>query len=231
MQTDPSFTDGMAATGEPVVECLNLAGDGTTYQRYEYLSDTIDREANEKEHADADGAPLGSFTQEGFEKGAINLQLTKASHSIARPGHIVRLDTGAGWEYYIAGKFGRARTRREVVKGALSVKRAYNPIIASLLTSAYGQRTKATQAAGALAAPISTAPTTLNTRSSSTLAYSMAARPGSAALPGWLTINATTGALSGTAVAGTWSIDIICTETLTGEETRVGNGILDLTIT
>lgn len=230
MQTDPSFTDGRSATGEPLLECLNLPGDGTTYQRYEYLSDTIDKDAVEKKHADADGSPLGSFTQEGFEEGAINLQLTKASHTIARPAHIVRLDRGAGFEYYVAGKFGRATTRREVVKGALKVTRCYNPIILSLLTSAYGGMTKATQAAGVLTAPISTAPTAVNTRTSATLAWSMAAEPGFT-VPSWLSINATTGVLSGTAVAGNWRIAIILTDTLAGEETRVGSCILDLTIT
>lgn len=224
------MTDGRTATGEPVLECLNYAGDGTTYQRYEYLGDTIDAEAIEKEHADADGSPLGSFTQEGFIKGSIPLQLSKASHSIARPGHIVRLDAGAGFEYYIAGKFGRARTRREVVKGALAVKKCYNPIVVSLLTSAYGQRKKATQAAGALATPISDAPTALNTRTGATLAWSIAARPGYT-VPAWLTCNSSTGALSGTAVAGHWEFDIVITDTLTGEETREGFGILDLTIT
>lgn len=230
MQTDPSFTDGVAAIGEPLLECLNLTGDGTTYQRYEYLSDTIDRDAVEKEHVDADGSPLGSNTQEGFEKGTINLQLTKASHSIARPGHIIHLDIGNGDEYYIAGKFGRARTRREVVKGALAVKRCYNPIVTSLLSSAYGQRKTMTQAAGALTAPVSTAQTVVNTRATATLGYSLAAAPGYS-VPAWLTINASTGALSGTAVAGHWLLKVICTDTLTGEEDRVGYGLLDLTIT
>lgn len=230
MQTDPQFTDGLASVADPILECLNYSGDGTTYQRYEYLGDNLDRDAMEKDHLDADGAPLGSFTGEGMEKGSINLQLTKASHSIARPGHIIHLDIGAGSEYYIAGKFGRARTRREAVKGALAVKRAYNPIVTSLLSSAYGQRKKLTQAAGALTAPISTAPTVVNTRTGATLAWSMAAASGFT-IPGWLSINSSTGALSGTAVAGNWVINIICTDTLTGEETRSGYGILDLTIT
>lgn len=230
MQTDPSFTDGRAAILNPLVECLNLSGDGTTYQRYEYLSDSIDREAVEKEHADADGSPLGSDTREGFTKGAINLQLTKASHSIPRPGHIIHLDIGSGDEYYIAGKFGRARTRSEVVKGALQVKRAYNPIVTSLLSEAYGQRKALTQAAGALSGSLAAAQTLVNTRSGSTVVYSLAAAPGYT-VPGWLSINSSTGALSGTAVAGSWELYIIATETLTGEESRAGFGVLAMTIT
>lgn len=230
MQTDPFFTDGRQAVLNPLVECLNLTGDGTTYQRYEYLSDSIDREAVEKEHADADGSPLGSDTREGFLKGAINLQLTKVTHSIPRPGHIIHLDVGDGDEYYVAGKFGRARTRNDIIKGALQVKRAYNPIVTSLLSSAYGQRKKLTQAAGALAGDLAAAQSIVNTRTGGTVAYTLAAAPGYS-VPGWLSINASTGALSGTAVAGTWVLYIVATETLTGEETRAGFGILEMVIT
>jgi hypothetical protein len=230
MQTDPHFTDGRAAVLDPLVQCLNITGDGTTYQRYEYLSDSIDRDAIEKEHADADGGPLGGDTREGFEKGAINLQLTKASHSIPRPGHIIQLGIGNGDEYFVAGKFGRARTRNDVVKGALQVRRAYNPIVSSLLSEAYGQRKIQTQAAGALSSPITTAPTAVNTRTGATLAWSVAAMPGYT-VPAWLTCNASTGALSGTAAAGTWELMIICTDTLATEETRSGFGVLSLVIT
>lgn len=229
MQTDPSFTDGQACIGEPLLECLNIAGDGTTYQRYEYLNDNIDREAITKEHGDADGSPLGSHTVEGFEKGSISLQLTKASHSIARPGHIIHLDIGNGDEYYTAGKFGRARTRREVVKGSLAVTRVYNPIIVSLLSSAYGQMKKLTGSAGALSGDLAAAPTVANVRSGATKTFSLGAAPGFT-VPSWLSINASTGALSGTAVAGNWRLHIICKDSLTGEEDRIGFGILDMTI-
>jgi hypothetical protein len=230
MQTDPYFSDGRAAILNPLVECLNLTGDGSTYQRYEYLSDSIDREAIEKEHADADGSPLGSDTREGFLKGAINLQLTKVTHSIARPGHIIHLSIGDGDEYYIAGKFGRARTRNDIVKGALQVKRAYNPILTTLLSEAYGQRKAFTQAAGALAGALAAAQTVVNTRTGATLAYAVAGAAGYT-VPSWLTCNATTGALSGNAVAGSWELIITCTDTLAGEESRVGFGVMAMTIT
>jgi hypothetical protein len=225
MQTDPFFTDGRSAVLNPEVFCLNNSA------TYGYISDTIDREAMEKEFADADGSPLGSDTREGFEKGAISIQCDLANAAIARPGHIIRFRIGSGDEYYVAGKFGRARARNDIVKGSLAVKRAYNPIITNLLSLEFGQRTNLTQAAGVLAGALAAAPTVVNTRSGSTLAYTMAAAPDSAALPGWLTINASTGALSGTAVAGSWVVDIICTETLAGQETRVGFGRMGLTIT
>lgn len=230
MQTDPKFTDGRSSTLDPILECLNIAGNGTTYLRYEYLSDTIDREAKEIEHADADGSPLGSDTREGFKKGSINLQLTFASDTVARPGHIIHLATGDEDEYYIAGKFGRARTRNDIVKGALAVKKAYNPIIVTLLTEAYGQRRSFTQAAGALTGTPAAAMSTVNTRTGSTLAYALAAIPGGT-VPGWLSISSSTGALSGTAVAGTHEFDIVVTETLSGEETRKGFGRCVLVIT
>lgn len=232
MQTDPKFTDGRSAILDPILECLNIAGSGTTYQRYEYLSDSIDREAVEKEHTDADGSPLGSDTREGFTKGSINLQLTLASDTIARPGHIIHLNTGGDNDdaYYVAGKFGRARTRNDIVKGSLAVKKCYAPIIVTLLTEAYGQRRSFTQAAGALTGTPAAAFSTVNTRTGSTLAYALAAVPGYT-LPGWLSCNATTGALTGTAVAGTFEFDVVVTETLTGEETRKGSGRCILVIT
>jgi len=232
MQTDPKYTDGRSAILDPILECLNIAGSGTTYQRYEYLSDSIDREAVEKEHTDADGSPLGSDTREGFTKGSINLQLTLASDTIARPGHIIHLNTGGDNDdaYYVAGKFGRARTRNDIVKGSLAVKKCYAPIIVTLLTEAYGQRRSFTQAAGALTGTPAAAFSTVNTRTGSTLAYALAARAANA-LPGWLSCNASTGALSGTAVAGTFEFDIVVTETLSNEETRKGFGTCVLVIT
>ena len=117
------------------------------------------------------------------------------------------------------------------MKGSLAVKRAYNPILTNLLSLEFGQRTNLTQAAGVLAGDLAAAPTVVNTRTSGVLAYTMAASPGSAALPSWLSCNASTGALSGTAVAGSWVVDIICTETLTGQETRVGFGRMGIVIT
>lgn len=224
MQTDPFFTDGRSAVLNPVVTCLNNSAS------YGYISDTIDREAIAKEHADPDGSPLGSDTREGFEKGAISIQCNLANADIARPGHIIKLQIGAGDEYYIAQKFGRARQRGEIVKGSLAVIKAYNPILTNLLSLEYGQRIALTQAAGALTGALAAAVTVVNTRAGSTIAYTVAAANGST-LPGWITCNPSTGALSGTAVAGSWELDIICTETLAGQETRVGFGRIGMTIT
>lgn len=228
--TDPSFTDGKVAVLDPLVECLNLTGDGTTYQRYDYISDTIDREAVEKEFADADGHPLGSDTREGMQKGAISLLKHKASHKSPAPGHIIHLDVGDGSEYYIAGKPGNGRTRNEQSRFSVNVKRAYNPIVVSLLSEAYGQRFIFTQAEGTLAGDLTSALVAVNTRTGATLTWSLAAKPGYT-VPGWLSINSSTGALSGTAAAGSWELEIILTDVLAGQETRRGFGTLSLVIT
>jgi hypothetical protein len=62
------------------------------------------------------------------------------------------------------------------------------------------------------------------------VAWSLVAKP-NYTVPAWLSINSSTGALSGTAVAGTWELMIVATETLTNEETRAGFGVLSLVIT
>lgn len=226
--TDPRYTDGLTATLDPLLEILNIAGDGTTYLRLDYLSDTIDREAVEIEHADADGSPLGSSTREGFEKGAIAYQKNKASYKTPRPGHIIHLDIGNGSEYYIAGKPGQSRTRNDMTRGSVNVKRAYNPIVTSLLTEEYGQRKSFTQAAGALSVALSH--TAVNTRTGATVTWTLAA-PAGFTVPGWLSINSSSGALSGTSVAGTFEVNLVVTDVLAGQETRVGFGTCVLVIT
>ncbi len=228
MQNEPVFTDGRSGVFDPLVQVLNLAGNGTTYLRYSYLSDSIDREAVEKEHMNADGEPLGSDTRAGFEKGAINVQLDNANDKVASPGHIVHVDIGQGAEYYVAGKFGRARTRNDIVKGALAVKRAYNPIVTSTLTEEFGQKKFLTQAAGALSVGLTH--TVVNTRAGATVVWALAAAPGFT-LPGWLMIDTSTGALSGTAVAGTFEFDLIVTDTLAKYKTRKGFGRINLIVT
>ena len=228
--TDPRFTDGLGAVLGPLIENLNIAGDGTTYQRYEYLSDSITVDGSSEEQDDGDKHPLGSDARTGFEKGAISLKCVKATHKLPKPGHILHCDFGDGDEYYVVNSQGRSRSNRQMKAGNPAVTRAYNPIVSSLLSEAYGQRKSLTQAAGALSGSLAAAPTAVNTRSGATLAWSLAAMPGYTA-PSWLSINSSTGALSGTAVAGTWELKIICTDTLTGEENRAGFGILSMVIT
>lgn len=228
--TDPRMSDGLSATLRPSLQCLNLAGDGTTYQEYEYLSDSITTEGVDLDHADGDGHPLGGDTSAGFEKGAISLKAVKASYKLPKPGHVILADFGDGSEFYRVTAQGRSRTRNNMKTGSPSVTRLYNPFVQECLTEAYGNRAVKTQAAGALAGSFTTALTSRNTRSGATVAYSLAAMPGYS-VPGWLSINSSSGALSGTAVAGTWELKIVITDTLSGEETRVGFGQLSLVIT
>lgn len=229
MQDNPKFTDGVSGLDDPIIENLCVAGVDTTYQRYLYLSDNIDAEAVEKEFTAPAGDPLGSDTREGFTKGSINLQLNLVSDHRPRPGHIIRADFGEGsYEYYIAGKSGRARQLNDVVKLSLAVKKSVNPIITSLLSEAYGQGYVHTQAAGALSGTVLTS-VGVNTRSGATLAWSIAAAKGYS-IPGWLSINSSTGALSGTAVAGTFEVKVVLTDTLSGFATRKGFGIFRMVI-
>jgi hypothetical protein len=230
MLTEPQVTDGRSATADAVIQCLNLAGDGTTYQRYSYISDTITREGVDTDHADGDGHPLGGSTFAGFEKGAISVRCAKVSYKLPVPGYIIDADFGDGSEYYRVTAQGRARTKGNVKTASIGVTRLYNPFPLQCLSEAYGSRKTYSQAAGTMAGAFASALTARNTRAGSTLAWSMAAHAGST-LPAGLSMNSSTGAITGTAVAGTHEIDIIITETLTGEETREGYGILALTIT
>lgn len=227
---DPKFTDGRSALLSPVVRCLNLAGDGTTYQEYEYLSDSITPEGVSVEHADADGSPLGSDVRRGFEKGSISIKCTQITHKLPAPGHVLECDFGSGSEYYVVNAPGSARTRNNVKVGSFAVTRIYNPFPIECLSEAYGQRAVKTQAAGALSGSFTSTLNVRPTRSGGALVFTLAAAPGYT-VPAWLSINASTGALSGTAVAGTWELHIVVTETLAGEETRKGFGILSLVIT
>lgn len=228
--TDPTMTDGLSALISPIVQCLNLAGDGTTYLRYEYLSDSITTEGVDTEQADGDGHPLGGDSRAGFEKGAISIKAVKASHKLPKPGHVLHCDFGDGDEFYRVTAQGRARTRNNLKTASIGATRLYNPFPLECLSEAYGNRATKTQAAGSLSGSFTSALTARNTRTGSTLAWSLGAMPGES-VPSWLSINASTGALSGTAVAGTFNVRIIVTETLSGEESRAGFGILTLTIT
>jgi hypothetical protein len=227
-QSEPHFSDGGVAIFDPYLAVLNFS----PAKLLDYMSDSIDVEAVEQEFADSDGSPLGSDTRAGFEKGSISFQYNLASQAgvVLKPGFILALDKGQGMKYYVAGKPGTASTRNQMVKGSVAAKRSYNPILTDLLSSDLGQGKSLTQAAGALSGDRSAARVAVNTRSGSTLAYSLAAIPGGS-IPGWLSINASTGALSGTSVAGTFVVDIVVTETLSGQPDRIGVGRLTLVIT
>jgi len=221
--TDPHFTDGRSAILDPIVEVLNLTGDGTTYQRYDYLSDNLDWEAMRKVFQDADGSHLGSDTRTGPLSGSISLQKNLASYKFPKPGHIVHLARGNDDFYLISGKAGRSFTRNEISKGSFDVLQAINPIIASLLTELYGGRYLLAQAhATAIPAALTAAQVLVNTRAGSTIAYSLAASPGST-VPSYLAIDGTTGAMTFTApTAGTYEVDVVVTETLANQPTRTG---------
>lgn len=230
----PQVTDGLSATGNALVQCLNLSGSGslpaTTYQRYEYVSDSITVEGADNDHTDGDNAPLGGTTFAGFEKGAISLKVVPATAKLPRPGHVLHCDFGDGDEFYRVTAMGRGRTKNNVKTGNPGVTRLLHPFPLECLSEAYGFRAIKTQAAGSLSGSFTSALTARNIRSGGTLAWSLGAEPGES-VPNWLSINASTGALSGTAVAGTYNLRIIVTETLANFDTRRGYGVLTLIIT
>ncbi len=162
--------------------------------------------------------------------GSIAVQKTLASHKFPRPGHILRLYRGSDVFYLVCGKAGRAHERNNPTKGSFDCIAAINPIIVTLLTEAYGGRYTYTQAAGALTGTLISAMSTLNTRSGSALAYAIVAAPGSS-LPGGLSCNASTGAITGTAATGSTEFDLVVTETLAGAATRTGAIRISLAIT
>jgi hypothetical protein len=229
---DPSVTDGLAAQSHALIECLNLAGDGTTYQRYEYLGDTIAAEGVDQDFTDGDGSPLGGFTALGHEKGSISLKAVKITHKLPKPGYTLRCNfgNGEGQEYFRVTAQGRSRTRGQMKTGNPAVTKLVNPFPLECLSEAYGDMAIKSQAAGALAGSFTSALTAANIRSGGTLAWSLAATS-SNDVPSWLSCNASTGALSGTAVAGTFDVLIVITETLANHRTRYGAGRLRLVIT
>lgn len=230
----PQHTDGYSATLGPLVQCLNLSGSGdtpaTTYQRYDYLSDTLTTEGADQDHQDGDLTHLGGFTAAGKKAGSISVKVGRVTAKFPLPGHIVEFDDGTGSEFFVCTAPGSARTRNNVKTAGLNLKGLVHPFPLECLSEAYGSRALKTQAAGALAGSFTTALTAKNTRTGATVAWSLAAEPGET-VPAWLSINASTGALSGTAVAGTYNLRIIITDTLAGFDTRQGFGRLSLTIT
>jgi hypothetical protein len=234
MLTTPQVTDGLTATGNALVECLNLSGSAslpaTTYQRYEYLSDSISVEGVDQDYTDGDNAPLGGRTAAGFEKGAIPIKVTPATAKLPKPGYILHCDFGDGDEFYRVTAQGRSRSKGGVKTGSPAVTRLIHPFVQDCLTEAYGSRAIKTQAAGALTGSFTTALTQRLTRAGGTITFSLGAEPGES-VPAWLSINASTGALSGTAVAGTYNLHIIITDTLANFATLKGYGVLTLIIT
>lgn len=221
----PSMTDGAGALHTVLLQCLNLAGDGTTYQRYGYMSDNIQPDASVTEHTNSDNEGIGSSTFAGHEKGSIVFKLNDARRKLPKPGYVLQLNRGDGKGdlYYIAGQPGPSYQKNNTIQSSVSVIRAVNPVITSLLSETLGQHKSATATD---ASTYTLANTVVNTRSGATVTWSLDGAPTD------MSINSSTGEITYTTpVVGSYEVTVICTDTLAGYEPRVGFGKLFLEIT
>jgi hypothetical protein len=218
----PFYQDGQAAVTDLLVTNLN------TGAAYPYVSDDIGEDAAAQLHQDPDGQGVGMRTDTTFETGSIVFQLDLAADTLPRPGFVLVLRSR---HYVITGKVAPSRAKNTVVRVTCPVTRARNPILSGLLSSA-GQvkAVAATEAVAITALDMET----VNTRAGSTLAYAVDTSEGYVALPSGLTINASTGQITGTPAAssaGTYLVQVVATETLAGRRTARGVGFVQFTIT
>lgn len=220
------MTDGVSALHTVLLECLNLAGDGTTYLRLGYMQDNLQADAVEMEHTNADGEPLGSSTFTGHTKGTITYKLDKASYKTPQPGFTLKLNRGDGKGdiYLKCGQAGPTYQRNNVVQGSMAVTKVVNPIILTLLSEALGQH-KAVSIA-AVSGAYSLTCEAVNVRSGATKAWSLENAPSG------MSINSSTGEITwATPVAGSYEVTVKVTDTLSGSPTLTGFAKLFLTVT
>jgi len=206
--TVPSYQDGLTALGQLTATCLN------TSTAYICFDGDPSEEGVQKRFANQSGNPLGSDTRCGFTAGTLNMQLAKATDSLPRPSYVFSFNGG----YYVAGNIGPKLVSNGEVKFSVAVLKAVNPVITSLLSADGQYKSLALTKSSAMSA---FANTVVN---AATGAVAWAA----ATLPDGLSINASTGEITGTpTAAGTTSVVI----SATGADGKVGYGILEITVT
>lgn len=179
------------------------------------------------------GEHLGSDTRAGAVSGSFTALYANAddgaptSAATVLPGHVFSM---AGM-YVIAGAVTEAYKTGDACKYSVPFVQAVNPIISSLLSSAYGQGKAVTHASGST--HTSSAQTVVNKRTGATGTYSLrtGVRTGGT-VPANCTINSTTGIITYTTpVIGSYSFDVVYTETLAGQPTLKGFATYYLTVT
>ena len=212
-----SYTDGLQATTVLSVFCYNNSATYITYDG------DPGQESTQKEFTNADMEPLGSDTRTGFRKGTLNLQYTLAVDELPgaanqmHPGFIVSFRG----RYYVVGNVKPKVVKNEVIKFSVAVLELQNPFIPGLLSTLGQQLTRSVN--------VNTANTVnaaaIANRTNSVLTYSveMWNAPGTAA-PAGITINSTTGTLTVNAIAGSYDVRVIATDTLTGYDVNYGQG-------
>lgn len=189
--------------------------------------------ANQTTALGALGEHIGSDTRSGAISGsftAVYADIDDALPSDAQtvlPGHIFSI---AGM-YVVAGAVSEAFKSSEALKFTVPFVQVVSPVITSLLSSEYSQGKAFTHASGSTYT--SAAQTVVNTRAGATGSYSLrtCVRTGGT-VPANCTINSTTGVITYTTpVAGSYSFDVVYTETLAGKPTLKGFSTDYLTIT
>ena len=211
----PFYQDGGAAVTDYAVEILNLALSASTYQQLLYVSDDLGEDAMHEAHVDPAGQGVGSYTGTVDQTGNIVAQLDTSSATVPRPGYIIRLRDQL---FQIIGKPAQARQKNQTVRVTLPVKKLVHPCLVGLL-SADGPVFTRNASSGVAITAIN--PGTLSNRSGETFAYAIGTDYD--ALPTGLSINASSGAITGTtSVTGTHLCKVVCTATKTGAATRTG---------
>lgn len=206
---NPSYDDGLQAVIALSVYCYN---NGITYMTYD---GDPSQAAAQTDLMNSDKQLIGSVTYAGgARKGSLNLQYNLAadelpgSTNVLKNGYVVSFRG----RYYVVSEAKPKVVKNDVIKFSCTVTEIVNPIC-SVLLSTLGQ-----QLAGAHAASSSYTVdgSAINTRTGATVAYTLEtyATPGSAA-PSGFTINASTGEVTINAIAGTYDVRVVVTDTVT----------------
>lgn len=228
----PSFSDGRRAVRFPTVKCYNHLVSSAARQ-YHYIEDDIKHAGLSVDHMlEGDGEHVGGYAKAGLRSGNLAIQLDAADDPVPLPGHVIGLTKNSGTEeFYVVTDTSAPNKRNDQVRLALTVKRIINPFFTGLLSSDLGDSLAYTFSKAAGNASITAAP--VNHRSGATKAYSGIQSDGTA-LPAGLTVNAATGVIDITAATiatGSYEIEVIATDTLSGKRTLSGSNVLKLTVT
>lgn len=201
----PTHTDGKSLLNEVVALCYNILVSSSPI-RYLYVDDSLGEEATETRAAKPSGEPMGSKTTAGFESGALKLQLAKITDTLPRPGYIIY----ALSKWWKVGPVSPTRSKDNPIQFTVQLTRLYNPIITELLTTDGDLKSYTGTTSGAITAIDASAS---NTRAGATVAYS------ATGLPASVTINASTGEITGTPGAtGTYTPTVTVTDIISGED-------------
>lgn len=213
----PFYQDGAAAVTDYAIEILNLPTNTppTVFQQLLYVSDDLGDDAMHEAHVGPDGEGEGSYTGTVDNTGNIVAQLDTAASSVPSPGFILRF---RGLLFQVIGKPATARQKNQVVRVTLPVKKLVHPCLVELLSAAGPVKT-VNATSGAAITSIDINP--VSNRSGESFTFAVGSDFD--ALPTGVTLNVSTGVISGTpSVTGTRVVKIVCTATLANQATRTG---------